>query len=499
MQLLTREQMQAIDSTYINTIGIHPYVLMEQAAISIYEKMIPFLTKQDIIQVICGSGNNGGDGLALARLLFNAGYTIQIQQYSPCQSESALYNEHLAKQLQIPYRDIDDTCTIIIDALFGTGFNRTLSSSQQSFIQQINAYHKTVFSIDIPSGVCANTGKTWGTAIQATHTFTLQNSKVGLYVSQGRIKANQISVCDLHVPQSIIDAQKGTYYTLEHQQMHTYLPKRARFTHKGSYGRLLILGGSQTMSGAICLASLAALKTGCGLLSCAVPKSINEVVHQKVLEATSIILEEENGFIAQSNWDSISLTDFDVVCLGCGLGRQICSEQTVQHVLQQAKLALIDADAIYFAKTILDTLSNESTFILTPHMKEFAYLMDVPLVKVLEDPLFFVKQFCKQYPHFVLVLKNDITIIAQAEQIYFNTYGNNGLATGGSGDVLAGIISGFFVQNKNALQAAILGVFLHAYSADKVIQQKSVYSLLPSDIIQEVEKQLFIMNGETYD
>lgn len=502
MKLFTSNQMRQVDACAIQTYGIPSVILMEHAAYSIYQQCIPYINKKQRIHIVCGTGNNGGDGFALARILFQDGYQVSVQlvgDSEKCSSDCAVYY-NICQKLHIPIDKCNETHDIIFDAIFGSGLSREVQGIYATTIEFINKSHKEVYSIDIPSGICANTGKKLGCAIQATHTFTLQLPKIGLYIGEGRKHANKISMCDILIPQQIIDEVECHTHLIQREDMISYLPNRQQNAHKGTYGKVLCIGGSESMSGAICMASLSALKAGCGLLTSAIPNCINDVFHYHVLEAMSISLQDKDGFIHESCLEQLNdIEKYTCALVGCGLGRQPYTSNVVRHIISKEMKLVLDADALYFLKDMMDEIHPQSEIIITPHMKEFSVLINQPLSQVLLDPRHYVHQFCKEHSNIILVLKSDTTIIAHKEEMYINTFGNNGLSVGGSGDVLAGVISGLLAQNNDPFKAAILGVFLHAYSADILLNTKSVYSMLPSDIIQTIEMTMKQLDGEKYD
>lgn len=495
MKLVSRAQMNKIDANASEVYKIPSIVLMEHAAHEMYLDIIKNQTKKTSFLIVCGSGNNGGDGFALARLLFLQGYSCDLLfiGHEDKMSEDTLRNYLICKALKIAVlSDISsfEKYDVIVDGLFGTGLCRTVEGVYAQWIERINASKKEIISIDIPSGIDCDNAKVLGCAIKANITYTMQCGKNGLYVYPGREYAGKVKVLNIFIPQELVDGCESQTYLIEKEVMKTFLPERKMHSNKGSYGKVLCIGGSDGMSGAISLAARSALCAGCGLLTCAVPQSIQNAVQTNVQESMSLLLKEEEGHISKSAISLLTskMSAFDIILCGCGIGRSEDIKDIVSMLYQEDKNLVIDADGLF---ALQGSLSNRKNTILTPHLKEFATLMNVDVKEVVENTFHYIDVFTTQYPDITLVLKSETTIIAQGQTRYINTYGNNGLATGGSGDVLAGLITGLYAQTKNSLQAAVLGVFIHAYGADEINKEKSVYSLLPSDVIEQIEKVLF--------
>ncbi len=475
--------MYALENEHIQKYQIDSTRLMECAGIAIYQKMCEFLEKSTRILIVCGHGNNGGDGFVLARLLFLQSYTIQLHFVGEYEKMGAVckHNFEICKALEIPHGSLDEDYDVIVDAMFGIGLKKSLEGKYVQTVQRMNAMQAFVCSIDLPSGICANSGKVMQVAVQANITYALQYQKIGTTLNAGRQHANKVEVCDLFMSTT----PKGVcIQTIEKEKMHAYFPKRIAHSHKNTYGKLLCIGGSQGMVGAICMAAKAALRSGCGGVCAALDDVVRPIFHMHVLEGTSIAKE-----------DIPLYNQYTAYVIGCGMGRKDTNETLVDHVLCRYDTMVVDADALYY----LDKqkhLQQSKTIVLTPHMKEFSDLIELPIEEVLQNPIEYVKQFCATYPNIVLVLKNDTTIIAQGDKMFLNQFGNNGLSVGGSGDVLAGIIAGLLCQGSGGLDAAVLGVFIHAYSADIIREQKSEFSLLPQDIIEKIgETILQIQRG----
>lgn len=504
MKLVTRKQMNQIDHEASETYHIPSILLMEHAGHGVYMDFIKrFHTDKKVI-IVCGSGNNGGDGFVFARLLWLKDYHVAIHfcGNSDAMSSDTKSNYDSVKALQIPFDDHYENYDIIVDCLFGTGLNREIEGVYKENIEKINALDKIRISIDIPSGVDSDDGSIHDVAIKADITYTMQCGKIGLYLYPALLYCGEIVVVDIFIPKELLKQCESSTYLMEKKAMQHLLPIRSRHSNKGSYGKVLCIGGSDGMSGAISMAAKSALNVGCGLISCAVPEGIKDIVAGNLWESMSILLPQKDGHIEESAAALLKprLQNFSTILIGCGITRSPDIIAVLKVLLESDIPLVIDADGLAALKPLLPSFQQRKNIIITPHLKEFANLMDVSVNEVVDHSYAYAQAFCNNFPGYTLVLKSETTIIGQDRQFYFNTYGNNGLAVGGSGDVLAGMISGLYAQLNNALQAAVLGVFLHAYSADRLLAHKSVYSIIPTDIMEmvaDVMKKL--SEEETYD
>lgn len=490
MKLVNKKQMNIIDHNATAKYKIDSLLLMEHAGHGIYTDFIKRFSKEKKVMIVCGNGNNGGDGFVLARLLFIDGYEVAIHFVGNEEklTKDAFSNYQRVKALCIPMNANYDAYDIIVDCLFGIGLCRDIEGTYKEIIERINALNKTIISVDIPSGIDSDNGCILGCAIQADITYTIQCGKVGLYVYPGRSYSGEVIIVDIFIPKQLIKECESTTFLIQKQEMRQLLPKRDSHSNKGSYGKVLCIGGSEGMSGAISMAAKSALTVGCGLMTCAIPACIKEIMATNLLESMSIVLADNEGHIDASAALQLKEITSHYTCMlmGCGISRSKDIEAIMEVLLKSDTPLIIDADGLSAFKPYMQAYQHRS-IIITPHLKEFANLLDKRVAEVVMNTMSCVDEFCNTYPNYTLVLKSETTIIAQDKMRYINTYGNNGLAVGGSGDVLAGMITGLYAQNENALKAAILGVFLHAYSADILLENKSVYSIVPSDIIKAVE------------
>lgn len=491
MRIVTSKQMNTIDHRASTDYNIPSLILMEHAAYGIYEKIVKSFPKERRFYIVCGSGNNGGDGFALARLLHVQKYQVAIHFIGKEEhlTKDAKINYDICKAMNICFKDTFMEEDIIVDCIFGTGLSRNVEGKYKECIDTINASKNMVISVDIPSGIHCDSGEVMGCAIKANITYTMECGKMGLYVYPGRLYANHVEVIPLHIPNTLQESVNANTFLIEEEKVKEMLPKRNVHSNKGNYGKVLCVGGSEGMSGAISLASKAAMKCGCGLMTCAIPRSIKDIVATNILESMSIVLDDKDGHIAASSKELLASKGKQYTCvlIGCGIGRSEDIKEIVACLYDSDVPMIIDADGLFALKGML---KNRKNTILTPHLKEFANLMDVDVKEIVEHTLYYVDKFCETYQDITLVLKSETTIIAKGDIRYVNTHGNNGLAKGGSGDVLAGMITGFYAQTLDSIKASVLGVFLHAFAADEYVNAYSEYSLLPSDVILKAEEVL---------
>ncbi|OCN06285.1 hypothetical protein A4S06_00790 [Erysipelotrichaceae bacterium MTC7] len=492
MKLLTGKQMHDVDVKTIESV-IPSLELMENAGFALFEAIMQRLEEKEKIIIVCGGGNNGGDGYVLARHLYAADKEVFVY---PLETQKLTVETQLNREAcviaGVPFIDNFEGATLLIDCIFGTGLDREVTGMYKDMIEQMNETGIDIVSVDIPSGVDSATGHVLGVAIEAKATYTLQAGKVGLYIYPGRICAGDVHVLDIGIPQVYIDEVESHIFLIEKKNMAALLPERLMHSNKADYGKVLCVGGSVQMSGAITMASLSALRSGAGMMTCAVPQSIRDVIATNVFESMIISLPDDAGLISQGAIEVLrgQLDRYSVILAGCGIGRNDAVVKMVRMLLDSDQPLVLDADALWAFAQVQADYTNRDHLILTPHPKEFADIMGISVKEVIDDFLYWGNQFMEKYPKATLVLKSETTLIFHGQNVYVNTYGNNGLAKGGSGDVLAGCITGLYAQNKQAEQAAILGVFLHAYAGDRVKRRKSVFSLLPTDVLKEIQQVL---------
>ncbi len=513
--VLDAERMKSLDNYTINEIGLPSMVLMERAALEVANKVKEHVRIDDRILAVCGSGNNGADGIAAARILKLQGYdadVLMVGDINNCSNESAK-QINIAENLGISiYNNVDiNEYTVIIDGIFGIGLSKPLTGKYLDYISLINQGQHTVFSVDVPSGLSASTGKPLVDAIKANYTITFGYNKIGLILYPGCEYAGEVTVADIGFSKVRLGKGEFNYYTYSEADL-SKLPIRKNDSHKGDYGKVLIIAGRVGMSGACYLASKAAYRMGSGLVKTLIPEDNRSIIQTMLPEAILSTYEgggdlkskEINQIIEDISWSN-------VIVIGPGLGVDNISKELLELVLKHAKVPLIiDADGInVLTDKLLPESINENTnkydkntiedrikvikdvlpknTILTPHLKELSRLLNIGLSEV-QDNIFATANICTKDNSIIFAMKDARTIVASKGNRFINTTGNSGMSTAGSGDVLTGIIAGLIAQGLNPEEATNLGVFIHGLAGDYAAREKNQFSIIASDIIDGLAK-----------
>lgn len=500
MQLwVNAAQMKAADQYTIQKLEVPSLELMEHAAQACVQVLEDEKVDLSHVCVVCGSGNNGGDGFAIARILQNNRYSVETF----CVGNPEHYTEETQEQMhrlqecggKITYgMPQEDSYSVIIDAVFGVGLSRKVEGRYRQVIEQMNRMRGTKFAVDIPSGLSATTGCILGCAFKADYTVTFQLKKIGLELSQGRTMAGRVIVPDIGISTDSICEDQEIVRTAGKDIYRKMLPDRPEDSNKGTYGRLLVIAGSKGMAGAAYLNAHAAYMTGAGLVRIYTSSDNREILQTLLPEAIITTYEEYNKEELLS-----LLTWADSVCIGSGLGMSRLSEKILKTVIEYVKVpCLIDADGLNLLaenKNYLNQMA-ERRFVITPHMKEMSRLTGISVEELKADRIQILKDFSSRY-RITCVLKDSRTLIASEEKgIRMNLTGNSAMAKAGSGDVLAGVISGWMVQGKEAEDAAELGTYIHGLSGDLAKFEKGVYSVMAGDLIEYISKALMKLEEE---
>lgn len=500
MQLwVNAAQMKAADQYTIQKLGVPSLELMEHAAQACVQVLEDEKVDLSHVCVVCGSGNNGGDGFAIARILQNNRYSVETF----CVGNPEHYTEETQEQMyrlqecggKITYgMPQEDSYSVVIDAVFGVGLSRKVEGRYRQVIEQMNRMRGTKFAVDIPSGLSATTGCILGCAFKADYTVTFQLKKIGLELSQGRTMAGKVIVPDIGISTDSIYEDQEIVRTAGKDIYRKMLPDRPEDSNKGTYGRLLVIAGSKGMAGAAYLNAHAAYMTGAGLVRIYTFSDNREILQTLLPEAIITTYEEYNKEELLS-----LLTWADSVCIGSGLGMSRLSEKILKTVIEYVKVpCLIDADGLNLLAENNNYLNQmaERRFVITPHMKEMSRLTGTPVEELKADRIQILKDFISRY-RITCVLKDSRTLIASEEKgIRMNLTGNSAMAKAGSGDVLAGVISGWMVQGKEAEDAAELGTYIHGLSGDLAKFEKGVYSVMARDLIEYISKALMKLEEE---
>jgi NAD(P)H-hydrate epimerase len=529
MKIATPKEMANIDRRTIEDFGLPSIVLMENASKGIYDTLLERMGDLSLfnILVICGRGNNGGDGIALARHLHNAGISVKVAllcrkrdlrndpkiQLKVALSSGVNIEEiHEKRDLKKLKGDLE-VSDLVVDGIFGTGFVASpIRKSRKGKIPDeagstgtmeipyraidlINQSEVPVLSIDLPSGLNGENGLVEGPCVQAALTATLGLPKPGLLFSPGREHSGKIEVIDIGIPEQAIDQEEIHLSMIEKYEMSELLPQRFADSHKGTYGMLLCISGSVGMTGAATLTALSALRSGCGLVTLGIPESLNDIVEEKVTEVITKPLPEtdERTFALEALEDILSLLkNADVLAIGPGLSTHQETRALLRRVIERVTIpTVIDADGLNNLSFDSTPLKNpKGNFILTPHPGELSRLIDLPVEDIKKNRIEVARTSSRDF-RAVLVLKDSPTLIADPSgEVFINPTGNSGLATGGSGDVLTGMIAGFLAQGSTSLNAARLGAYLHGLAGDIAMEEKTEYGLIASDILETIPKAI---------
>ncbi len=494
MKILSAKQIYEADQATIKNLSISSTDLMEKAGIACFNWISnEFSNNKNPIHVFCGMGNNGGDGLVVSRLLIDKGFNVStyLVNFSEKRSDDFLINLEKLRKLRSPIyeiNNIDDLPVIqeknlIIDAIFGIGLKRAIKGFTKELIRQLNVAGSTTISIDIASGLFLDKPvKDKDAVIRAEHVLTFQTPKLAFLLPENQNYLSSWEVLDIGLDKDYLENVDGTYRFIENIDIKSLYKKRKKFSHKGTYGHSLIIGGSFGKIGAVILAARAALKSGSGLVSTYIPKCGYTAMQTSNPE---VMVEVDDEKIVQFfNFK----TKPNAIGLGPGLGTHLKTKKGFVEFYSNCEIPMvIDADGLNIISEFSD-LGNmiPKNTILTPHPKEFERLVG----KWTDDyhKLLLLREFSRDHKC-VVVLKGAYTAIAFQDKIWFNSSGNPALATAGSGDVLTGILTSLLAQGYSCLEASLLGVFIHGRTADLGINsEESMESFTASNVIENIGK-----------
>ncbi|PIQ27946.1 bifunctional ADP-dependent NAD(P)H-hydrate dehydratase/NAD(P)H-hydrate epimerase [bacterium (Candidatus Blackallbacteria) CG17_big_fil_post_rev_8_21_14_2_50_48_46] len=485
MRIVSVETMQGLDQRTIQELGLPSLVLMERAALGVLtalrEHFSPALQQ---VHILVGSGNNGGDGLALARMLQGQGIPVEIwiQEETSKRSPDNLKQLEIVKKLGLPVHPLEanptwrtqlSEATLIIDSIFGVGLSRPISGIWAEVIQYLNQVPLPIVAIDIPSGIHGDSGVPLGDlALRAELTVTCGLPKWGLMMDPALDYTGQLEMVDIGIPPAYSAAVPGGHLLDLPLAASLAPPPRRRNSHKGSYGRLVIVAGSLGMSGAAVIATEAALKAGTGLVYTCVPASIQAQVAQQVPQALVVPLPDSDGFLGPESLEHLRtlLLRADAALLGPGLGFAPQTTELVQKLLCAMPCPLVlDADGLnHFAQTSQDF---QSPTLITPHAGELGRLLQTSTAEIQANRLQALHQGANQF-NCTHILKGARSLIGTPDgRCWVNTSGNPALARGGSGDILAGLLAGLLAQGYPPEAAALLGVYWHGLAADLAVTE----------------------------
>lgn len=495
--IVTAEEMKYYDGETIARIGIPSLVLMERAAMETANVICRYVKKGTRVIVFAGTGNNGGDGLAVGRIL--AGKGAEVTFYMP--GEENKLSRETEKQLSVVrnlgfsiLRNLPDAeYDIVIDSLFGIGLARNITGVYAKAVEAVNGLKQKgalVVSVDIPSGVSADSGKILGCCVEADITVTFEYGKAGHYFYPGRVKRGELFVRSIGIAEPAILGKKPFYFSDDIEKMKQFLlPKRNPAGNKGTFGKVLLAAGSVNMAGAAILCGRSILRTGAGMVRIITPEENRSIIQQALPEALldTYGKEPDCGKLAESiGWA-------DVIVAGPGLSKSDGAKALMTQLLKQGKLPMvIDADGLNLIAENEELRQavkayERSRIIMTPHPGEFIRLSKISMEQYKENPGEELVKLAEEFGS-IVVGKDAVTLVASpdAEAVYMNLTGNEGMATAGSGDVLAGVIGGLLAQRAAFFEAACMGVCFHGAAGDRAAAKKGHRGMIASDIAEEI-------------
>ena len=516
MKVVTSEEMRRIDKKTIEEYGIPGSVLMERAGLAVVSKIKETFGRRKTI-VVSGSGNNGGDGLVVARNLHNEGWDTVVFLAGKVEDlkGDALLQYSIARKYGVDIRPVKELLTnyasiitrhsIIIDALLGTGLSKNVTGTLSEVIRLLNRSKVPIISVDIPSGISSDSGHVMGEAIRAAYTITFGIPKRGHLLYPGAQYTGKLFIEDIGFPKELIMSDKLNIELLTRYGVSPLVPVRQKYSHKGNYGHTLIVAGSKGKTGAALMAAKACLMSGAGLVTIGVPESLADIFQSRVTEEMTLILPDKSDGTLSEKASKIVLSFLedkaDIIAIGPGIGVSADTRKLLEVLIKNCrKPMVIDADGINSLEGNRKVFEKvKAPVILTPHPGEMARLLNpsdptyqggrgvTVSVQVIEkDRINIAISFAKETGVY-LVLKGVPTIIAEPKgRAYINSTGNPGMASAGTGDVLTGLISGFLSQGLQPLHASILGVYMHGLAGDIAASEKGEHPLIATDIINKI-------------
>ncbi|MGQ9809937.1 MAG: NAD(P)H-hydrate dehydratase [bacterium] len=506
--LVTADEMRKLDQMTIEK-ALTGLRLMENAGRGVVENLIGAFKpeKSSTIVIICGKGNNGGDGFVVSRLLKRKGYKVRVFLIGTRDEVTGDAAVNLSRCVKAGIRvfelneknfdtleNVIDKCSVVVDAIFGTGFQGEPKGIARKAIELINNCSAKKISVDIPSGVNASTGEAV-TAVKADLTVTMALPKRGLVLFPGRIYAGRMVAQDIGIPFDLISQADLKTFLLTPPDVATALPKRSPSAHKWSCGHVVVISGSRGLTGAASLTSISALRAGAGLVTLAIPESLNPILEVKLTEVMTYPVDEtpEASFSIKAKEKLLKLVEkATVVALGPGLSQNPETKALVRQILPVlGKPCVLDADGINALAGHLEILKSlTSPLVVTPHPGEASRLLGIETSQIIRDPIESARRAASQLG-VVFVLKGAPTFIARPDgNVFVNPTGNAGLATAGSGDVLTGLISGLIAQGMSIADAACAGVFIHGELGEMLLREKGYYGFLAGDLSERIPQAI---------
>ncbi|MBQ6820666.1 MAG: NAD(P)H-hydrate dehydratase [Clostridium sp.] len=495
MEIMSREKSKLIDLQTINEVGIPSLVLMENAANKVTERIIGLGEK---FIIFCGNGNNGGDGLVIARKLLeeNKAVYIVIVSEKEIYSEDFLVNINILKKLTNNFiylkkeediellKNASKEYTILVDCIFGIGLNRELNKFYKNIINYVNDNWKDIYSIDVPSGLNCDSGEVMGASIIAKKTYTFEVIKRGYLKYKALKYLGEVEVLKIGIPSYIKKRNSEKVYILEERDYGNLLIKRELFGHKGSYGKAVILAGSSGYTGAAYISTEACVRAGAGLTTLVTTREVQSLLCSRLVEAMTMSIDEEG---VNKLFETV-----DVIAIGPGIDNEQKYEEIFKVIANKDQKIVVDAGAFKIIKGNEDILKKiKHRAIFTPHPGEMARLIDRSIDYIEENRIEVAKEYARKY-NIVLLLKGYNTVITDGEEVYINTTGNSKMASGGMGDCLTGIITALVAQGHSLINSAILGAYIHGLAGE--LSGRDKYSVIATEVIKNISKAMNYMN-----
>jgi len=514
IKVTTAKEMQLIDRVTIEKYGLAGIILMERAGLSVANRIKQLFNDEKVL-VLCGGGNNGGDGFVIARELYNLGRDVEVflSAKPAALKGDAKINYNAAKKFGVKiypvskflssYSSHSGRGCIIVDALLGTGLSKEIRQPLSDVVNKVNEMSCPVISVDIPSGVSSDTGQIMGSAVKAGDTVTFGLPKRGHFLYPGADCTGRLFIENIGFHNKLLESAAIRVNVIEKKDAVSLLPLRPKNSHKGTYGHVLLVAGSKGKTGAALMAAKACLRTGAGLVTIGVPETLVSAFQSRVTEEMILPLPDTgNGMLS---YDAVHpILDFahkkaSVLAIGPGISLNNDIVNLVSTIVRESSVPMvIDADGINaIAEHVHSLKKSKAPVILTPHTGEMARLLSQStehrnqstdhIRSIIEKERIATAQTFAKKTGACLVLKGVPTVVAASDgSAFINSTGNPGMATAGTGDVLTGMIAAFLAQKLNPMNAALLGVYMHGYIGDAVAEKKGEETLIASDIIKSI-------------
>lgn len=487
MKFVSSDIIKKIDNYCINELGISELILMENAALKVINNID--LKDNNYFTVICGTGNNGGDGFVVVRHLISLGKNVQAFLVGNVEkmTESCRTNYSILKNMKVNIISIEDikdidalelylmNSDVVIDALLGTGTSRNVEGIYDTVISTINQNSQFTLSIDVPSGVNSDSGDIMGNCVDSNKTVTFELYKSGFLNYNSEKYTGEIIVEKIGIPEWVINKYHDGGFVTDKYMFKEKVAIRNKYAHKGDYGRVLIFAGSKQYTGAAYICTEGAVRSGAGLITLCCDEDILEILRSKLTEAMTIAskdMEEVNKLLINSN----------CIAVGPGMGNNENTYKVLKFILENSKCpVVIDADGINVLSNNLNILENcKVSVVLTPHLGEMSRITGLPIDYIEKNRIKVAKEFAKEHKVTIL-LKGYNTVITDGDTVIVNPTGNSSMASGGMGDCLTGIITSFIAQGQSTIDAAMAGAFLHGYCGD--VLSKDMFNVTAEDIL----------------